>query len=578
MQKIKIFLGIFLLTAILIAVSCFFIYKGRNINLAALIIHEQEPEYITLASPYNSREFYEKIFEILPKSERETSNVFAAIVSHHMLAKAEIAELYNKIASEKIQTIFLLSPDHYNNFFAPEVTAYTSKASWNTPYEKLEADSGKIDLLLKSGMVDSKASAIGLEHGIYTQIPFIKKFFPNAEIVPLVLNLNAKSEKFYELGKKLKELGAENSLLIVSSDFSHDSTIAEALGNDIKSINVLKNLNKDSFGQITSDCKQCIAAMESFLPEGQSLKFNIAASKNSFDISGQGEDSVTSYIFGYYTQKNAAQILFVGDLMFDRGIRYYADKAGSNEFIFEKIRPQLLNQDLVVANLEGPITENKSRSLGTVPGSANNYIFTFDPSLAKTLYYQNIGLVGLGNNHILNFGNAGLESTKEYLKEAGIDYFGGPDTDKSIIKTIDGIKIAFVNYNEFSGSLALEQSQTISEIQKLKGKADFIVVFCHWDVEYQTEPTEATKTLAHQFVNAGADLIIGSHPHVVQITETYNNKKIYYSLGNFVFDQYFDENVRKGLGVILKVNPRDKSVQFEEIHFYLDSGGQTSIK
>jgi poly-gamma-glutamate synthesis protein (capsule biosynthesis protein) len=264
--------------------------------------------------------------------------------------------------------------------------------------------------------------------------------------------------------------------------------------------------------------------------------------------------------------------------MFDRGIRHYAKKAGSNEFIFQKIRPLLLNQDLVISNLEGPITDNPSKSSGTQPGSPNNYIFTFDPSVAKTLWYENIRLVGLGNNHILNFGSDGEKSTHEYLEASGVGFFGSPNADRTITKTIQGIKMAFVNYNEFTGSPAFDQSQAITEIQKLKGKVDFIVVFCHWDAEYQPEATEATKNLAHQFINAGADIIIGSHPHVTQSTETYNNKKIYYSLGNFVFDQYFEENVRNGMGVILKINPKDKSIKFQEVNFYLNSGGQTILK
>jgi len=78
--------------------------------------------------------------------------------------------------------------------------------------------------------------------------------------------------------------------------------------------------------------------------------------------------------------------MFAGDLMFDRGIRYYASLNGGNDFIFEKISDLLLKNDLNVVNLEGPITSNKSVSSGTVPGSVNNYYFTFDPSVAKTLY------------------------------------------------------------------------------------------------------------------------------------------------------------------------------------------------
>ena len=140
------------------------------------------------------------------------------------------------------------------------------------------------------------------------------------------------------------------------------------------------------------------------------------------------------------TEKKYTQLLFVGDLMFDRGIRYFANKNGGNEFIFDKIRPILANNDLVITNLEGPITDRKSISSETKPGSTNNYFFTFDPSVAETLYRENIKLVNLGNNHILNFGWPGLNSTKKYLDKAGVNYFGAPEEQKSIIKEIDGIK------------------------------------------------------------------------------------------------------------------------------------------
>ncbi|MCX6721568.1 MAG: CapA family protein, partial [Candidatus Staskawiczbacteria bacterium] len=102
--------------------------------------------------------------------------------------------------------------------------------------------------------------------------------------------------------------------------------------------------------------------------------------------------------------KKDVQILFVGDLMFDRGIRYAADQNKSNKYIFAKIDKLLTNSDLVATNLEGPVTNNKSVSSGTVPGSANNYYFTFDPSVPTALFNENIRLVDLGNNHILNFG------------------------------------------------------------------------------------------------------------------------------------------------------------------------------
>ncbi len=270
------------------------------------------------------------------------------------------------------------------------------------------------------------------------------------------------------------------------------------------------------------------------------------------------------------------RILFLGDLMFDRTIRQAAQK-NSNNFIFAKITELLMANDLVVANLEGSITDDPSISLGTEPGSSKNYFFTFDPSLANTLFDNNIRLVNLGNNHILNFAQTGLDATKKYLNGAGVSYFGTPGGEGSVVKNIKGVKIAFVNYNQFSGSAAAEQSATLEEIKKVKTQAKALVVYAHWGTEYDSAPNEAVKNLAREFISAGADLVIGSHPHVIQSSEEYQGKKIYYSLGNFVFDQYFSEAVRQGLGVVVKVNSQNKQIDFEEKKLYLQTNGQTVL-
>jgi poly-gamma-glutamate synthesis protein (capsule biosynthesis protein) len=282
-------------------------------------------------------------------------------------------------------------------------------------------------------------------------------------------------------------------------------------------------------------------------------------------------------------EKNYVQLLFVGDLMFDRGIRHYAVNpptgGGGNNFIFDKITPILFENDLVVANLEGPITDNKSVSSGTVPGSRDNYFFTFDPSLAKTLFKENIRLVDLGNNHILNFGQAGINSTEKYLDDANVQYFGAPGGNKSAIKNVNGFNIALVSYNEFlSSDIIGEQNATIDEIKIAKKSADIVIVFCHWGVEYNLKNTDSQKILAHQFVDAGADLVIGSHPHVIEPMEIYNGKRIYYSLGNFVFDQYFSEDVRKGEGVVVTIDKKTRQLDFSEKHFYLEDNGQTLLR
>ncbi|MFH1183062.1 MAG: CapA family protein [Candidatus Moraniibacteriota bacterium] len=274
-------------------------------------------------------------------------------------------------------------------------------------------------------------------------------------------------------------------------------------------------------------------------------------------------------------QKNKPiEILFTGDLMFDRYIRQVATKKG-NDYIFSGVKNLLTGSDLVVANLEGPLTDYKSVSVNTKVDEKNNLIFTFDPSLATTLAELNIKLVNIGNNHILNFSPAGAEQTKAYLLAAGVNFFGdtGATEKKYWVKEINGRKIGFVNYNF---SVKGSTQNALGDIQLAKQEADLVVVCPHWGTEYKTGgPGAAVRSLAHQFVDTGADLVIGTHPHVIQSSEVYQGKKIYYSLGNFIFDQYFSQETQKGLAVRVKINPPDLKMEVEEVLLTLLKNGQT---
>ncbi|MFA6981782.1 MAG: CapA family protein [Patescibacteria group bacterium] len=272
-------------------------------------------------------------------------------------------------------------------------------------------------------------------------------------------------------------------------------------------------------------------------------------------------------------EKDEIRILFAGDFMFDRYIREMAQKKG-NDFILEQVEDVLAGNDLVVVNLESPITTFPSRSIGSKIGSPENYVFTADPSVAATLFNHNIRLVNLGNNHILNFGTEGLAQTKAYLDQNGINYFGSDDKAYEIIN-FEGYKIGFVGYNQFSTG---SKERAIQAISQLVDSTDFVVLYTHWGNEYITTSEQTIRDLAHEFKDKGADLIIGSHPHVVQQKEVYKGKTIYYSLGNFIMDQYFDENVRNGLLVILTINISTNDQRTEEIPVEMTITGQTVLK
>jgi poly-gamma-glutamate capsule biosynthesis protein CapA/YwtB (metallophosphatase superfamily) len=270
-------------------------------------------------------------------------------------------------------------------------------------------------------------------------------------------------------------------------------------------------------------------------------------------------------------------IIFGGDLMFDRYIRQIAQSKGY-DYSLEDFETLLADADLVVANLEGPITTYDSISVGSDVGSKENYIFTFEPKITETLTKYNIGPVNIGNNHILNFGIDGLNQTLGNLRTAEVGFFGDVTADKSVPQSViveaSGISIGLVSYNEFAGN---NIESALGEIVKLKNGVDVVVAYTHWGPEYVKTAPQYIQDAAHEMISAGADAVIGVHPHVVQQSEDYMRKRIYYSLGNFVMDQYFDEDVRNGMLVKMKITGKD-SIEYEEIPIYMDSKGKTVLK
>lgn len=268
------------------------------------------------------------------------------------------------------------------------------------------------------------------------------------------------------------------------------------------------------------------------------------------------------------------KILFAGDLMLDRYNRTIVARSGA-DFFTQEIGELFLKNDLNVLNLEGPVTDKETVSLATEMTDRNHFKFTFDKESTKNFLMENrINVVSLGNNHILNFGESGAEETVDFLKENKIEYFGSPLDDKNVYieKKINGSKIALVNYNQF---YKLDAGNISAKIKEAKTKNDFVIVYAHWGNEYELTPSENQKNIAHNFIDSGADLIIGSHPHVVQPIEIYKNKAIFYSLGNFVFDQYFSEDVKNELIVTASLNKN--KIEFVLTPLFKNENGSLSL-
>lgn len=265
-------------------------------------------------------------------------------------------------------------------------------------------------------------------------------------------------------------------------------------------------------------------------------------------------------------------IVFVGDMMFDRSIRTAVAARGARELF--SCLDDLLRADLVVGNLEGPITTLPSVSVGSKIASPENYIFTFPTSTIDVLRELHVGLVNIGNNHILNFGYEGLAETTRWLDRASIAHMGDPSaSEENRVYRVElrGVPFSFVNWNDWtSGDVESVSRQIRSE----SNQGRIVVVYAHWGEEYMAEARGRTVETAHRLVDAGARLVVGSHPHVVQQHEDYLGVPIYYSLGNFIFDQYWEVSVRTGL-LLRVVFDEDGTARVSDTYVSLSRDGST---
>ncbi len=268
-------------------------------------------------------------------------------------------------------------------------------------------------------------------------------------------------------------------------------------------------------------------------------------------------------------KSETANLLIVGDIMLDRYIRQVGERKGE-DYVFSCITPLFQEVDFVLANLEGPITNNPSTSKGSLVGTPANFKFTFPTTTAQVLFDHNIKLVNLGNNHIGDQGLEGINATHQYLTSAGVGYFGGL-SGSELVSRVEKGNLSFVSYNQFGGDSV---EKVVAAIVAESAQERTVVVYTHWGEEYVGARPEV-KEIAKKFVAAGADLVVGSHPHVVQESEMIGETPVYYSLGNFIFDQYFSTEVMNGLA--LKVNIKDGVITIEEKKVTLNKDGRTCL-
>ncbi|KKM12839.1 hypothetical protein SY88_01415 [Clostridiales bacterium PH28_bin88] len=277
--------------------------------------------------------------------------------------------------------------------------------------------------------------------------------------------------------------------------------------------------------------------------------------------------------------KRPFTLAVVGDVLLDRAVGNAIQRHGP-DYPWEQTG-LLAEADIALANLETSVSTR---------GKAQDKKWTFrsKPETLDGVARAGIDIVTLANNHALDFGEQALLDTLEHLRSRGIAYIGaGANMDEArapYITDVNGHVVAFLGFTVVTpqGWEAGKQKPGVNSgwdnkamfaaVEQAKKQADFVVVYMHWGVEREDQPSKAQRYLGRRLVEAGADLVVGSHPHNLQGIEFYQGAPVVYSLGNFVFT---DSGVPKTLETgILSVKVEDGRITEMALTPYIISAGR----
>ncbi len=367
----------------------------------------------------------------------------------------------------------------------------------------------------------------------------IKEEVVGVEIERVEIPENPTRADLVSFAYKLAE-NHERELLVLGLEFE---------GNDFQKAfarNVIENVDKFGARNVfaAEESQQALMVLFSYLDKLGALKSEVAEeSFNAVFWEGANASSRRLYVMGF------------GDMMLGRYVRTLMDKHGK-DYIFEKMPNMFTGADIVFGNLEGPI---KGQGFNKNTGM----VFGFNEDIAPFLKQKGFSLLSIANNHATDQGWDGYETTKVALDQSGLGWCGHPSEPKEdsvYYQTLeDNKKFAFVCLHDVT--YKLDYDAAVKLVEKVNLEADFVLISIHWGYEYTHQPHDKKQVeLARRLIDAGGDFIIGHHPHVVQTFEEYNGKLIFYSLGNFVFDQYWSKETQEELAIGIELSESEASV------------------
>lgn len=484
---------------------------------------------------------------------KDISPIVAGIVPHHLVAESIITNFFARVGEAEPQTIIIVSPDHWGT--AEE--DFTSVAG--STYHDMKIDEAllsALDQALTTSEIKRDNELMEHEHGINNFLPFIQESEQESRIVPLALSSAVSENELDVFVRALDSVAGADSVVVSSTDFSHYVPSSAADFHDATSLAAIRAFEKSTFRDLELDCWQCVYVASAFAETRGARAITMVGESNSAKVSASETtaDETTSYVSLVYGagEKVADSQPFtfaaVGDIMLGRFVETLMRQRGE-DYPFEKMDQFFRGVDVVFGNLEGPIDTTHTQTPN------NSLVFSFETSVADLLRTHEFTVVQTANNHSFDQGVQGVDDTVLALEQAGLGHAGHPTestSDHVFTTTVRGQKLAILGFIAFpSDTLSPESLELVK--QYAADPETFVAVGVHWGAEYSLTAGAKQRALARSLIDAGVDVIVGHHPHVVQDIDLYKNRLIFYSLGNFIFDQYFSRDTQEGLAVGLEV-------------------------
>ena len=258
-------------------------------------------------------------------------------------------------------------------------------------------------------------------------------------------------------------------------------------------------------------------------------------------------------------QPLATELLFTGDIMLARNVEKLMEDYGQ-DYPFSGIKSITQGAGFTIGNFEAAVPKKHISTLNST------LRFSVKESFLTQLQLAGFDYLSLANNHSYDYGSEGLKSTRQFFQAYDLVDFGGPGqlTERSVsyLSLKDGRTLALVGLTTLNNN-HYTKAQITALFEAINKQSDIQIVYIHWGEEYQSYHSNKQERMARFLITAGADAIIGHHPHVVQDIQVYHGVPVFYSLGNFIFDQYFSTAVQEGL--LLKLSLTELNIDYELI-------------